>query len=76
MQCRRDDGNARDNFGITGNLVVRLMDRFQDQNYIVYKDRFYTSVKLWEFLLKSHGTRLIGTAMTNRQNFSNQLIRL
>ena len=51
-----DDSNAIDNL-VIGNLFEQLMDRFWDQDNIVYTVRFYTGVTLWEFLLDDYGTR-------------------
>lgn len=72
---KRDDALAIDaDLGVTGNLVVRMLEDFRDQNYCVYTDRFYTSVKLAEFLL-SRGIHICGTAMTNRKLFPKELIK-
>ena len=71
---RRDDSHEIDNLGVTGNLVVRVTEYFQDHNYIVFTDRFYTTVDLYEYLL----TKDIGaceTAMTNRRLFPKCLRR-
>ena len=69
-----NDQHSVDNLGVTGNLVRRLTDSYQDQDYCVYVDRFYTSVTLCEYLLEK-GIRLVGTAMTNRTNFPKTLIK-
>lgn len=71
---RRADALEIDNLGVTGNLVVRMTKDFQDQNYVVFTDRFYTSVDLCEHLL-SKGIGMCGTAMTNRRSFPKCLIR-
>ena len=46
----------------------------QGKNYIVYTDRFYTSVHLCEYLL-TKGIGACGTAMTNRRSFPKCLQR-
>lgn len=71
---RRPDAEAIDGLGVTGNLVVRLIQNYTDQNYAVYTDRFYSTVQLAEYLLEHHGVRLCGTAMTNRREFPRALI--
>ena len=71
---RRDDSNDINDLGVTGNLVVRLTKDFQGKNYIVYTDRFYTSVHLCEYLL-TKGIGACGTAMTNRRSFPKCLQR-
>ena len=65
---RRDNSHEIDNLGITGNLVVRMTQDFQDQNYIVFTNRFYTTLDLYEYLL-TKGIGACGTAMTNRGYF-------
>ncbi|XP_064645134.1 piggyBac transposable element-derived protein 4-like [Lineus longissimus] len=57
--------------GVTGNLVVRLcdLDLIKDQNYMVFTDRFYTTVQLAEYQLKHQGIRLCGTADTRKKTF-------
>ena len=72
---RREDAFEIDNIGVTGNLVVRLSELVRDQNYCLFTDRFYTSVDLAEYLLVNRGTRLCGTAMTNRKSFPKELIK-
>ena len=70
---RRDGALAINaDLGVTGNVVVRMLEEYRDQNYCVYTDRFYTSVQLAEFLL-TRGIRTCGTAMTNRRLFPKQL---
>ena len=69
-----NDQDSVDNLGVTGNLLRRLTDSYQDQDYCVYVDRFYTSVTLCEYLLEK-GIRLVGTAMTNRKNVPKTLIK-
>ena len=70
---RRADANAINDFGVTGNLVVRMTDLFRDQNYCMYTDRFYTTVTLAKFLLTHGILRLCVIAMTNRRSFLNTL---
>lgn len=65
----QENGNAIDNLGVIGNLVVRMTDEYSGQNYSIYTDRFYTSVQLAEYLLTNKDIRLCGTAMTNRREF-------
>ncbi|XP_050392713.1 piggyBac transposable element-derived protein 4-like [Patella vulgata] len=71
---KRADALTVDNLGITGNLVVRMTQDFQNQNYILFMDRFYTSVELAEYLLNK-GIGMCGTAMTNRKEFPKFLKR-
>jgi len=61
--------------GVTGSLVVRLSQPFHDLNYCLFTDRFYTSVTLAQYLLDNCGTRICGTALTNRKLFPKTLIR-
>jgi len=61
--------------GVTGALVARLCKPFEGQNHCVFTDRFYTSVNVAEYLLDKQGTRLCGTAMTNRKKFPKQIIQ-
>lgn len=68
-----DDANTIGDWGdwileVTGNLVVCIADQFQNQNYCVYVNRFYTSVTL-QFLIQNRGIRLCGRAMTTRKCF-------
>ena len=48
---RRDDAEAFDNLGFSGNLVVLVTENFSGQNYSLYTDRFCTSVHLVECLI-------------------------
>ncbi|KAL5022027.1 hypothetical protein ScPMuIL_001182 [Solemya velum] len=42
---RREDAEIIENLGVTGNLVVRMLEPFRDQYYCVFTDRFYTSIE-------------------------------
>jgi hypothetical protein len=68
------NGNIIESLGVTGNLVVRLVHELQGQNYTIFTDRFYTSVKLAEYLMNLD-IQLCGTAMTNRKDFPKALIK-
>jgi hypothetical protein len=68
------NGNIIESLGVTGNLVVRLVHELQGQNYTIFTDRIYTSVKLAEYLMNLD-IQLCGTAMTNRKDFPKALIK-
>jgi hypothetical protein len=61
--------------GVTGSLVARLCKPFSMRNHCIFTDRFYTSVTLAEYLLQQQGTRVCGTAMTNRKKFPKELVK-
>jgi len=61
--------------GVTGDLVAWLCKPFEGWNHCVFTDRFCTSVNVAEYLLDKQGTRLCGTAMTNRKKFPKQIIQ-
>ena len=60
--------------GVTGSLVARLCKPYNGRNHCVFTDRFYTSVVTAEHLL-SQGTRLCGTALTNRKKFPKHTVQ-
>nr|XP_039258485.1 piggyBac transposable element-derived protein 4-like [Styela clava] len=72
---KREDNNCIPSLGVTGNLVVRLCEPFYGQNHIIYMDRFYTSVRLADYLLRQKVTRICGTTMTNRKHFPKMIIK-
>ncbi|XP_064648765.1 piggyBac transposable element-derived protein 4-like [Lineus longissimus] len=71
----RDDANAIDNLGVTGNLVVRLLRPFTDQNYRVYCDRYYSGIELAQYLKRQCGIGYVGTIQTNRAGFPKDIIK-
>ena len=60
--------------GATGNVVRRLLQDYQNKNYTVYTDRFYTSPRLYKYLA-TIGIHACGTVMTNRTGFPKDLIK-
>ena len=60
--------------GVTGSLVVQLSQHYQNQNYCLYTDRFYTSVSLAEYLMEHFQIRSVVTALTNRKRFPKEIL--
>ena len=72
---KKDSDSALSNLGVTGNLVISMIKDYKDQNYILYTDRFYTSVQLVQYLIEHEGVRMIGTAMPYRREFPKSLVK-
>ena len=51
--------------GLTQGIVLKMVEDFRNQNFIVYTDNFYTSPSLADRLIQD-GTHLVGTLRTNR----------
>ena len=64
----REDANVIDNLGVTGNLVVRLLQPFHDQNYHVYCDRYYSGIELVQYLDRECGIGYVGN-YSNKQGW-------
>lgn len=67
---RRQDSEAE--IGLGGNVVKRLSDRLRGKAYHVYCDNFFTSVPLFEDLLKD-GIYACGTFNPQRRYFPSDL---
>lgn len=66
-----------DGIGITGNVVNRLLTSAEadGKHHILVMDRYYNSFDLFKFLLTMHNTLAVGTAMTNRKNYPQCLVK-
>ena len=58
--------------GSTHAVVCNLMERYEDQNYIVFTDNFYISPTLADHL-HQRGIQLTGTLRTKRTGVPPQL---
>ena len=63
-----DDENSVSAVGVCGEVVLRLVHSYVNQNYIVYLDNFFTSLALFKKLLESR-VHACGTTRTNRKGF-------
>ena len=61
-------GQADVQGGLAHNVVVRLSDGLEKQNYVIFTDNFYTSAQLADTLL-GKGIYLVGTIRSNRRGF-------
>ena len=59
-------------YGLTHDLVMRLVDLYLDQHYQLFTDNYYTSHTLATSLLHRN-TYLVGTVRSNRQGFPDRL---
>lgn len=55
--------------GPTGSVVARLVQNggAANKNHIIFMDRFYNSVVLFDYLQRELGTHAVGTVMANRK---------
>uniref|UniRef100_A0A2C9K8Q1 PiggyBac transposable element-derived protein domain-containing protein n=1 Tax=Biomphalaria glabrata TaxID=6526 RepID=A0A2C9K8Q1_BIOGL len=70
--------NVIPELGVVGSVVVRLLATgyLTNKNHIVYMDRFYNSVTLFDTLFNVYGTFAVGTAMTNRKFNPKELTKM
>ena len=61
------NGNKRKEYGLGGDVVVRITDHLENMNHRIYFDNFFSSIPLCEYL-QAHGILACGTIRSNRKD--------